>query len=44
VVTYTYTIYGDGDILLDTHIMPDPNLPPLRGSACHWPYLVRSTP
>ena len=29
VATYTYTIYGDGDILLDTHVMPDPNLPPL---------------
>jgi beta-galactosidase/beta-glucuronidase len=28
-VTYSYTIYGDGDVLLDTHVLPDLNLPPL---------------
>jgi len=28
-VTCTYTVYGDGDILLDTHVLPDPSLPNL---------------
>jgi beta-galactosidase len=27
--TYTYTIYGNGDVLLDTQISPSGNLPPL---------------
>lgn len=27
--TYTYTIYGSGDILLNTQVLPSKNLPPL---------------
>ncbi|MCP4543525.1 MAG: DUF4981 domain-containing protein [Chloroflexi bacterium] len=26
---YTYTIYGSGDVIVDTHVVPDGNLPPL---------------
>ncbi|NOZ30088.1 MAG: DUF4981 domain-containing protein [Chloroflexi bacterium] len=26
---YTYTVYGSGDVVLDTHVMPSGDLPPL---------------
>ncbi|MEE8391782.1 MAG: hypothetical protein V3S14_13440, partial [Anaerolineae bacterium] len=26
---YVYTIYGSGDVIVDTHVVPDGNLPPL---------------
>jgi beta-galactosidase/beta-glucuronidase len=28
-ISYRYTVYGNGDILINTHIDPDKNLPPL---------------
>jgi beta-galactosidase/beta-glucuronidase len=27
--TYTYTVYGSGDVLVDTHVLPGDDLPPL---------------